>query len=96
MRTAATRRNLERAALTLYVAFELGNREWRLACTPGLDQQPVVRTIGARAVAALEAELARAKAHFGLPTHAAVRSCYEAGRVRRYNSGVEGLTDFPS
>lgn len=28
----------------------------------------------------VEAELAGAKAHFGLPAHAAVRSCYEAGR----------------
>jgi len=80
MRPAATRLNPERASLTLYVAFELGNREWRLACTPGLDQLPLVRTIGARDVAALEAELARAKAHFGLPAPAAVRSCYEAGR----------------
>lgn len=80
MRTAATRPNLERAARTLYVAFELGKSEWRLACTPGIDQPPLVRTIAARAVASCEAELARAKAHFGLPATAAVRSCYEAGR----------------
>ncbi|HXL07932.1 MAG TPA: IS110 family transposase [Gemmatimonadales bacterium] len=80
MRTAATRPKLERAALTLAVAFELGKSEWRLACTPGLDHLPLVRTIAARDLVALEAELARAKAHFGLPAHAAVRSCYEAGR----------------
>jgi len=80
MRTAATRPDLERAALTLSVAFELGKSEWRLACTPGLDQLPLVRTIAARDLIALEGELTRAKAHFGLPAHAAVRSCYEAGR----------------
>ncbi|HXL33735.1 MAG TPA: IS110 family transposase [Gemmatimonadales bacterium] len=80
MRTAATRPKLERAALTLAVAFELGKSEWRLACTPGLDHLPLVRTIAARDLVALEAELARAKAHLGLPAHAAVGSCYEAGR----------------
>jgi len=80
MRTAATRLDAEPASLTLSVAFELGNSEWRLACTPGLDHLPLVRTIAARAVASVEVELARAKAHFGLPAHAAVRSCYEAGR----------------
>ena len=80
MRTTATRPDLERAALTLSVAFELGKSEWRLACTPGLDHLPLVRTIAARDLIALEGELTRAKAHCGLPAHAAVRSCYEAGR----------------
>jgi len=80
MRTAATRLDAEPASLTLSVAFELGNSEWRLACTPGLDHLPLVRTIAARVVASVEVELARAKAHFGLPAHGAVRSCYEAGR----------------
>ncbi len=80
MRAAATRLYAERASTTLYVAFELGNREWRVAGTPGLDHIPLVRTIAARDLLALEGELARAQAHFGLPAHAAVRSCYEAGR----------------
>jgi transposase len=80
MRAAATRLYSERASTTLYVAFELGNSEWRLAGTPSLDQIPLVRTIAARDLMALEGELTRAKAHFGLPAHAAVRSCYEAGR----------------
>jgi transposase len=80
MRTAATRLSAKPASPTLYVAFELGNKEWRLACTPSLDQHPLVRTIAARALAAVETALAGAKAHFGLPAPAAVRSCYEAGR----------------
>jgi transposase len=69
-----------RVVPTLHVAFELGNTEWKLAMTTGIDQAPLVRTITARALQTLEGELARAKAHFGLSTHAPVRSCYEAGR----------------
>jgi transposase len=48
--------------------------------TPGIDEAPVTRTVAARGLAALETEIARAKAHFGLPTTAAVQSCHEAGR----------------
>ena len=80
MRTVATRLYAEPAPPTLYVAFELGNSEWRLAFTPAIDHPPLVRTIAARALASFEGELARAQAHFGLSAPAAVRSCYEAGR----------------
>jgi transposase len=48
--------------------------------TPAIDQPPMTRTVPARDLAALEREIARAKAHFGLPASAAVHSCYEAGR----------------
>lgn len=65
---------------TLYVAFELGNTEWKLAMTPSMAQPPLVRTMPARALAQLDAELTRAKQHFGVPETAAVRTCYEAGR----------------
>jgi transposase len=68
------------ALSTLSVAFELGNTDWKLAVTPGLEVAPLVRTIPARDLSRLEAELTRAKAHFGLPAAAPVRSCYEAGR----------------
>jgi transposase len=62
------------------VAFELGNTEWKLAMTIGPECSPLVRTMPARDLSRLEAELARAKAHFGLPAAAPARSCYEAGR----------------
>ncbi|MDQ3697161.1 MAG: IS110 family transposase [Gemmatimonadota bacterium] len=65
---------------TLYLAFELGNAEWKLAMTTRIDQAPLVRTIPARVLKTLEAEIARAKTNFGLPASAPVRSCYEAGR----------------
>lgn len=40
---------------TLYLAFELGNAEWKLAMTTRIDQAPLVRTIPARVLKTLEA-----------------------------------------
>lgn len=65
---------------TLDLAFELGNREWKLGFTTGFGQPPRERTIAARDLAALAAEISRARRRFGLPAGAHVRSCYEAGR----------------
>jgi transposase len=64
----------------LHLAFELGWHEWKLAFTIGHGQSPRLRTIRARDVAALQREIAKAKARFGLPADAVVVSCYEAGR----------------
>ncbi len=83
MRPAATRPHAPStlpAHPTLYLAFELGNTEWVLAMTTRMDQPPLRRQMAARALKTLEAEIARAKAHFGLPATAPVCSCYEAGR----------------
>ena len=77
MRTATTR---PRDPGTLSLAFELGNTEWVVAMTTGMDQPPLRRQMPARALKTLEAEITRAKAHFGLPATAPVCSCYEAGR----------------
>lgn len=80
MQPAATRPHVASVSGTLHLAFELGNTEWKLAMTPSIDQTPLVRTMPARMLKTLEAEIARAKAHFGLPAAAPVQSCYEAGR----------------
>jgi transposase len=77
MPTAATRPHV---ASTLYLAFELGNKEWKIAMTTRVDQDPLVRTIPARSLKTLDVEIARAKTHFALSAMAPVRSCYEAGR----------------
>jgi transposase len=77
MRPAATRSD---ASCTLYLAFELGNTEWKLAMTPAIDQAPVTRAVVARGMKALETAIAQAKAHFGLGETVVVQSCYEAGR----------------
>jgi len=64
---------------TLYLAFELGQKQWRLGFTVGLGQPPRERTIPAGNLTALQREIALARKRFGLPEDARVLSCYEAG-----------------
>jgi transposase len=64
----------------LYVAFELGDKDWKLAFTVGLGQKPRLRSMPGRELPLLQAEIAKAKKRFGLPAEAPVKSCYEAGR----------------
>jgi transposase len=71
----------------LYLAFELGNQEWKLGFSVGLGQSPRRRRIDAGDLAALEWEIGRAKQRFGLPETVPVMSCYEAGR-----DGFPGLS----
>src|SRR6266545_474614 len=81
MPTATTRHEwIPAAADTLYLAFDLGNRMWKLAFTIGAAQPPRIRTIPARDLSRLASEIATAKARFGLSADALVVSCYEAGR----------------
>jgi transposase len=65
---------------TLYLAFELGESEWKLGFTIGLGQNPRRRAIKAGDRDALEREVDLAKQRFGLPEQTRVMSCYEAGR----------------
>jgi transposase len=81
MATATTQTDLRTATLgVLYVSFELGETEWKLAFTTGLAQRPRIRVVKARDLEKVMAELAAAKRRFGLPADAPVVSCYEAGR----------------
>jgi len=64
----------------LYLAFELGEANWRLGFSIGLAQKPRRRKIEARDLIALEEEIVLAKKRFRLPETAVVKSCYEAGR----------------
>ena len=81
----------------LYLAFELGDSNWKLGFTIGMGQRPRERTIAARDLDALEREIHLAKRRFGLPETAPVLSCYEAGRdgfwLHRYlvEHGVQNL-----
>jgi transposase len=65
---------------TLYVALELGQDKWVLASATQAAEKPRIRTVPARDLERLAEEIAKAKARFGLPAHALVRTCYEAGR----------------
>src|ERR1700682_6144312 len=64
----------------LYLAFELGWNEWKLAFSTGPADSPRLRSIGGRNTQALMQEIAKAKKRFGVPDDAPVHSCYEAGR----------------
>lgn len=79
---AATRKSncTTSAPVVLHMAFELGERCWKLAFSTGLGQKPRLRSVEARDLKALKKEIARAKERFGLPANAKVISCYEAGR----------------
>lgn len=64
----------------LLLAFELGERGWKLGFTVGVGQRPRIRQIAAGAVEKLAEEIARAKVRLKLPADTPVISCYEAGR----------------
>jgi transposase len=68
------------ARTPLLLAFELGQRSWKLGFSVGLGQRPRLRQIPAGAVGVVANEIARAKARLALPSDAPVVSCYEAGR----------------
>jgi transposase len=63
----------------LYVAFELGKKNWKLGFTVGFGQKPRQRSILAGDLARVRDEIDRAKGRFGLSEDARVLSCYEAG-----------------
>jgi transposase len=77
---AAHRREYSRNQADLYLAFELGNKEWKLGFTVGFGQRPRERTVLAGDLAGVKREIERAKRRFGLSKGARVLSCYEAGR----------------
>jgi transposase len=77
---ATTRSNESVRETPLFVAFELSQREWKLALTPGIGERPWVRTIPAGDFGALDRVVAQARARFRLAAAAALVSCYEAGR----------------
>src|SRR5262249_28948912 len=68
------------ATPVLYLAFELGWNDWKLAFSTGPAASPRLRSIGGRRTEALLQEIAKAKERFGLPPETPVGSCYEAGR----------------
>jgi transposase len=67
-------------AIPLLLAFELGERTWKLGFTIGLGQRPRVRQVPAGATDRVLEEIARAKRRFRLADETPVISCYEAGR----------------
>ena len=62
----------------LFVALELSDKKWKLACSDGNKRRIV--TIAAGDLVALGEAIAKAKARFGMPGGVPIVSCYEAGR----------------
>lgn len=77
---ATTRPEMSVNEPTLYVAFELGKKEWKLAMTSGFGVAPWVRTVPGGDLAAVARALRDGRRRLGLPAPARVLSCYEAGR----------------
>src|SRR5437588_10221911 len=65
---------------TLYIALELSQDKWLLACATQAAEKPRFRSLPARDLTRLQEEVAKAKQRFGLPADAPVCTCYEAGR----------------
>jgi transposase len=77
---AATRSQVSVNEPTLYVALELGKKEWKLALTSGLGVAPYVRTVASADWRAFERALTYGRTRGGLPAASRTESCYEAGR----------------
>src|SRR5215831_20497353 len=81
---------------TLFVAFELREKTWKLGFTTGHGQKPRERTMPARQQERVLDDIAQAKRRLGLPDTVSVVSCYEAGRegfwLHRFVQG-HGITN---
>ena len=64
----------------LYLAFELGRKEWKLAFTVGRGEKPRLCKVAAGEMGGLMQEIERARQRWGVPAGSRVVSCYEAGR----------------
>src|SRR5438093_5551792 len=65
---------------TLYVAFELGKKDWKLAMTSEFGIEPWLRTVASGDLRGMARVLDAGRLRLGVPATARVVSCYEAGR----------------
>lgn len=93
--TEGTLTNTNRA--TLYMTYELGQKNWKLGFTINFARKPRLRQIKARDTIRLQREIRLAKKYFCLAEETPVLSCYEAGRegfwLHRYLTSV-GITNL--
>ena len=82
MVTTATTRVAQETACTptLFLAFELGVKKWKLGFTTGAAQRPRERQVPAGDCQKVLEEIRRATSRFRVPEEGRVVSCYEAGR----------------
>lgn len=77
---AAARSGVSVKESVLFVAFELAQRQWKVALSSGFGVAAIVRTVSAADWAGVDRALTAAREHFGLPASGPVVSCCEAGR----------------
>jgi transposase len=77
---ATTRPEISVSEPTLYVAFELGKKDWKLAMTSGFGVEPWLRTVPSGDLGAVARLFEEARRRFALAPVTPVVSCYEAGR----------------
>ncbi len=65
---------------TLYLALEIGQDKWLVACATQAAQKPRFRSLPARDLTKLQEEINKAKQRFGLAADAPVYTCFEPGR----------------
>ena len=68
-------RDVESTVGPLLMAFELGQRWWKLGFTTGVGQRPRTRRVAAGAMAVVLTEIVRAQARFRVSVDAPVISC---------------------
>ena len=78
--TATCTHSIPTSRPVLYLAFELGVNDWKLAFSPSLGTAARQRAVGAGNLAMLTREIGLAKKKFGLPEDTLICCCYEAGR----------------
>lgn len=82
---------------TLYIAFELSRKKWKLGLGDGKNNRARIVTIGAQDWEAMDRELERARDRFGLEKPIRMVSCYEIGREafwlhrRLVSRGIENV-----
>jgi transposase len=64
----------------LFVSFELGLKDWKLAFASGMGERAWVVTVRPRDLVSLSEALERARRRLGLSSGCRIFSCYEAGR----------------
>ena len=77
--TATTGSAMSVSEPTLFVAFELSKKAWKLAMTAGFGVEPWLRTVLSGDLCAVKRVMGGAPT-FRLAEDARVISCYEAGR----------------
>ena len=80
MNQTTRQREFKGSPEVLYLAFDLGRKEWKLAFTVGRGEKARLRTLAAGDLRGVEQEIERARHRWGVAPESRVVSCYEAGR----------------